>query len=278
MIKYTKDNPLRVFEAFAGYGSQTLALEKLHEVYPDFCFTAVGISEIEPAAIKAYDALHTGVVNYGDISKIDWSQVPDFDLFTMSSPCQDFSQAGLQKGGEEGSGTRSSLLWECRRAILAKKPKYIMLENVAALVSKKFIGCFNKWQGELASYGYRNFAQLMNAKHYGTPQNRNRIFLISIRDDGDNPQYHFPSPFPLEHKLQDVLEDVVDTKYYLNPAKVQEFVSKNLVKIREYAEKGVAEGMKIEKLPEGLRKWVEEYEDKGQGGSKVPTIGGKVAK
>ena len=259
MIKYTKDNPLRVFEAFAGYGSQTLALEKLHEVYPDFCFTAVGISEIEPAAIKAYDALHTGVVNYGDISKIDWSQVPDFDLFTMSSPCQDFSQAGLQKGGEEGSGTRSSLLWECRRAILAKKPKYIMLENVAALVSKKFIGCFNKWQGELASYGYRNFAQLMNAKHYGTPQNLNRIFLISIRDDGDNPQYHFPSPFPLEHKLQDVLENSVATKYYLNPAKVQEFVSKNLVKIREYAEKGVADGMKIEKLPEGLRKWVEEY-------------------
>ena len=259
MLKYTKDNPLRVFEAFAGYGSQALALEKLHEVYPDFCFKSVGISEIEPTAIKAYDALHHGVMNYGDISKIDWSQVPDFDLFTMSSPCQDFSQAGLQKGGEEGSGTRSSLLWECRRAILAKKPKYIMLENVAALVSKKFIGCFNKWQGELASYGYRNFAQLMNAKHYGTPQNRNRIFLISIRDDGDNPQFHFPAPFPLEHKLQDLLEDSVDTKYYLNPVKVQEFVNKNLVKIREYAEKGAAEGQTIEKLPEELRKWVEEY-------------------
>ena len=99
----------------------------------------------------------------------------------------------------------------------------------------------------------------MNAKHYGTPQNRNRIFLISIRDDGDNPSFHFPVPFPLTKKLQDLLEDSVDAKYYLNPAKVQEFVNKNIVKIREYAEKGVADGMKIEKLPEGLRKWVEEY-------------------
>lgn len=259
MLKYTKDNPLRVFEAFAGYGSQAIALDRLQKVYPDFCFKSVGISEIEPTAVAAYSAIHPGVKNYGDISKIDWSQVPDFDFFTYSSPCQDFSQAGLQKGGEEGSGTRSSLLWECRRAIVAKRPKYLMLENVAALVSKKFISLFNKWQGELAGYGYRNFAQLMNAKRYGTPQNRNRIFLISIRDDGDNPSFNFPAPFPLTKKLQDVLEDKVDTKYYLNPAKVQEFVEKNLVKIREYAEKGVAEGQTIEKLPERLRKWLEEY-------------------
>ena len=259
MLKYTKDNPLRVFEAFAGYGSQAIALERLQKVYPDFCFKSVGISEIEPTAVAAYSAIHPGVKNYGDISKIDWSQVPDFDFFTYSSPCQDFSQAGLQKGGEEGSGTRSSLLWECRRAIVAKRPKYLMLENVAALVSKKFISLFNKWQGELAGYGYRNFAQLMNAKRYGTPQNRDRIFLISIRDDGDNPSFHFPAPFPLATKLRDVLEDSVDTKYYLNPVKVQEFVKKDLVKIREYAEKGVADGMKIEKLPEGLRKWMEEY-------------------
>ena len=259
MLKYTKDNPLRVFEAFAGYGSQAIALERLQKVYPDFCFKSVGISEIEPTAVAAYSAIHPGVKNYGDISKIDWSQVPDFDFFTYSSPCQDFSQAGLQKGGEEGSGTRSSLLWECRRAIVAKRPKYLMLENVAALVSKKFISLFNKWQGELAGYGYRNFAQLMNAKRYGTPQNRNRIFLISIRDDGDDPRFHFPAPFPLATKLRDVLEDKVDTKYYLNPVKVQDFVKKNLVKIREYATKGLDEGQKIEKLPERLRKWLEEY-------------------
>lgn len=259
MIKYTKENPLRVFEAFAGYGSQAIALEQLHMAYPEFCFESVGISEIEPAAVKAYNAMHPGVKNYGDVSKIDWSQVPDFDFFTYSSPCQDFSQAGLQKGGDEGSGTRSSLLWECRRAIVAKRPKYLMLENVAALVSKKFLPLFNKWQDELAGYGYRNFAKKLNAKNYGVPQNRDRIFLFSIRDDGDNPTFHFPEPFPLERKLRDVLEDTVDTKYYLNPAKVQEFVAKNIVKIREYAEAEAAKGAEIERLPDGLRKWVEEY-------------------
>ena len=133
-------------------------------------------------------------------------------------------------------------------------------KKCVALVRKKFIRCFNKWQGELASYGYRNFAQLMNAKHYGTPQNRNRIFLISIRDDGDNPSFHFPAPFPLTKKLQDVLEDSVDTKYYLNPVKVQDFVEKNLVKIVDYAATAVKEGQTIEKLPDELRKWVEGYE------------------
>ena len=125
--KYTKENPLRVFTAFSGYDSQCLALNRLGIDYD-----LVGWSEIDPAAIKAHDALFPQYAdrNYGDISKIDWSQVPDFDLFTYSSPCTDFSNAGQQAGGEEGSGTRSSLLWECRKTILAKKPKYLMFENV----------------------------------------------------------------------------------------------------------------------------------------------------
>jgi len=113
---------IRIFEAFAGYGSQLMALRRLEKEYPDqIKVTPIGISEIEKNAVKAYKAVHGEVPNYGDISKIDWSQVPDFDLFTYSSPCQDFSNAGLQRGGEAGSGTRSSLLWECERAIAAKK-------------------------------------------------------------------------------------------------------------------------------------------------------------
>lgn len=158
--------------------------------------------------------------NFGDISKIDWSQVPDFDLFTYSSPCQDFSNAGQQRGGEEGSGTRSSLLWECRRAIVAKKPKYLLLENVAALVSKKFLPLFNKWQAELASYGYTNFAQVLNAKDYGVPQNRSRVFLVSILGDA---WYEFPQPFKLEKRLKDVLEENVDEKYYLSDKAIKGF-------------------------------------------------------
>lgn len=205
---------IRVFEAFAGYGSQSLALERLKKDFPNFDYEIVGISEIDKYAIDAYNALHPGVTNYGDISKINWDDVPDFDLFTYSSPCQDFSSAGLQRGGQEGSGTRSSLLWECRRAIIAKKPKYLLLENVAALVSEKFLPLFNKWQAELASYGYTNFAQVLNAKDYGIPQNRERVFLVSILDD--DARYHFPQPFKLEKRLKDVLETNVDEKYYLS--------------------------------------------------------------
>lgn len=211
---------IRVFEAFAGYGSQSLALERLKRNFPDFDYEIVGISEIDKYAIQAYNALHPNVPNYGDISKIDWSQVPDFDLFTYSSPCQDFSNAGLQKGGTEGSGTRSSLLWECRRAIVAKRPKYLLLENVAALVSQKFLPLFNKWQAELASYGYSNFAEVLNAKDFGVPQNRERVFLVSILGESS---YHFPKPFKLEKRLKDVLEPKVDEKYYLSDKMVESF-------------------------------------------------------
>lgn len=124
---YTKDNPLRCFFAFEGYNSQGPALDRLKRDYPGFDWECVGRSGIEPSAIKAANILFPDAKdkNYGDISLIDWDKVPDFDLFTMSSPCQDFSTAGRQAGAEEGSGTRSSLLWECRKAIIAKRPKYI---------------------------------------------------------------------------------------------------------------------------------------------------------
>ena len=215
---------IKVFEAFTGYGSQSLALERLKRHFPEFDYEVVGISEIDKYAVTAYNALHGDVPNYGDISKIDWKEVPDFDLFTMSSPCQDFSQAGLQKGGAEGSGTRSSLLWECRRAILAKKPKYIVFENVKALVSQKFLPYFLKWQNELASYGYTNFARVLNAKDFGVPQNRERIFMVSILDR--QATYHFPDPFPLERRLKDVLEEDVDDRYFLSE-KLVDYVFSN---------------------------------------------------
>lgn len=178
-------NKIRVFEAFSGYGSQAMSLKRLQSEYPDMLeFEFVGISEIEPSAIKAYNAVHGDIHCYGDISKIDWDEVPDFDLFTMSSPCQDFSVAGRQAGAEEGSGTRSSLLWECRKAIVAKRPKYILFENVSAVVSKKFIRGFHKWMAELESYGYTNYAKVLNSKDYGVPQNRERIFMLSIWGGG----------------------------------------------------------------------------------------------
>lgn len=214
---------LRVFTAFSGYDSQCLALDRLKKKYPEFDYELVGWSEIDKYAIQAHNAIYPQWAdrNYGDISKINWDDVPDFDLFTYSSPCQDFSSAGLQKGGTEGSGTRSSLLWECRRAIVAKKPKYLLMENVAALVSQKFMPLFNKWQAELAGYGYTNFAQVLNAKDYGIPQNRERIFLVSVLGEA---WYNFPQPFKLEKRLKDVLEVNVDEKYYLSEKIIKGFM------------------------------------------------------
>lgn len=214
---------LKVFTAFSGYDSQCLALDRLHEQYPLFEYELVGWSEIDKYAIQAHNALYPQYAdrNFGDICSIDWSNVPDFDLFTYSSPCQDFSNAGLMKGGEEGSGTRSSLLWECRRAILAKHPRYLLMENVSNLVSKRFIHLFNRWQAELSSYGYTNFAKVLNAKDYGVPQHRKRIFLVSILGEA---RYEFPEPFELKLRLKDDLEDDVDERYYLTDEQVRAFM------------------------------------------------------
>lgn len=214
---------IRVFTAFSGYDSQCMALDRLHQHNPDFTYELVGWAEIDKYAIQAHNAVYPQWAerNYGDISKIDWAQVPDFDLFTYSSPCQDFSQAGKQAGGTEGSGTRSSLLWECRRAILAKRPKYLLMENVAALVSQKFIRLFNAWQLELESYGYRNFAKVLNAKDYGVPQNRERIFMVSVLDE--TARYEFPDPMPLTIRLKDVLEKEVEERYYLSEQTIEMF-------------------------------------------------------
>lgn len=214
---------LRVFTAFSGYDSQCLALRQA-----GVPFELVGWSEIDKYAIQAHNVLFPEAkdLNYGDISKIDWAQVPDFDLFTYSSPCQDFSQAGKQAGGTKGSGTRSSLLWECERAIIAKKPKYLLMENVAALVSSKFIKLFNQWQLTLERYGYTNFAQVLNAKTHGypypIPQNRKRIFMVSIHDC-DQP-FFFPDPQPLQMQLKDVLETDVPEKYYLSQKAIDGFI------------------------------------------------------
>lgn len=221
---------IRVFTAFSGYDSQCMALDRLHQHNPDFTYELVGWAEIDKYAIQAHNAVYPQWAerNYGDISRIDWQQVPDFDLFTYSSPCQDFSQAGKQAGGTEGSGTRSSLLWECRRAILAKKPKYLLMENVAALVSQKFIRLFNAWQLELESYGYRNFAKVLNAKDYGVPQNRERIFMVSILDE--SARYEFPDPMPLTIRLKDVLEKEVEERYYLKEDALGNFLEfKNFI-------------------------------------------------
>lgn len=212
-------NNIKVFTAFSGYDSQCMALDKLGIDYE-----LVGWSEIDKYAIQAHNAVYPQWAerNYGDISKIDWNQVPDFDLFTYSFPCQDISSAGRQRGLQEGSGTRSSLLWKCQKAIEIKRPKYCLMENVAALVSEKFRPFFLEWERLMCRYGYTNYNKVLNAKDYGIPQNRERIFMVSILDP--NKVFYWPEPMKLEKRLKDVLEQNVDEKYYLSDRMMQGFM------------------------------------------------------
>lgn len=208
------DEMLRVFEAFAGIGTQRMALRNLgisHEV--------VAVAEIDKFAIKSYEAIHGPVNNLGDISKINPDNIPDHDLFTYSFPCQDISVAGKQAGLDIDIGTRSGLLWECQRVIATKKPKYLLMENVKNLVGKKHKPNFDKWLDWLESQGYTNYWQVLNAKDYGVPQNRERVFCVSIL--GDHEPYIFPEKQELTIRLKDVLEEDVDEKYYLSEEKTR---------------------------------------------------------
>ena len=230
-IEYTKERPLRVATAFSGYDSQKMALERLHKAFPNFCYELVAWSEIDENAITAHNAVfpEDKDKNLGDISKIDWSKAPDFDLFTYSFPCQDISSSGKQRGFEEGAGTRSSLLWECKKAIEAKKPRFLMMENVKALVSAKFMPFLRQWQTWLHQQGYENFTQVLNASDYNVPQNRERVFMISIlrTDSEPTPSFYFPKKMKLERRIKDILEPNVDEGFYLSDKALEYFCRVN---------------------------------------------------
>lgn len=205
---------LKVIELFAGVGSQTQALKNIgvnHEV--------IGISEIDKYAISSYMQLHGETKNFGDISKID--VLPGADLWTYSFPCQDLSVAG--KGAGIKKGTRSGLLLEVERLLeVSEKPKYLLMENVKNLVGKKNKSDFDEWCKKLEELGYKNYWQVLNAKDYEIPQNRERVFMISIL--GDHKPYIFPEKKELKIKLKDVLENEVDEKYYLSEKLIQSFI------------------------------------------------------
>lgn len=206
-----------VIELFAGIGSQTQALKNIcvpHKV--------LGISEIDKYAVKSYEAIHGPVKNFGDITKI--KSLPKADMWTYSFPCTDLSVAGQQKGLSRDSGTRSGLLWEVERLLKASElPKYLLLENVKPLVGDKFSEGFSEWRKSLQEMGYRNYYQVLNSKDYGIPQNRERVFMVSILGPGE--PFAFPEVEKLEKCLGDLLEDDVDEKYYLSEEQVQNYIS-----------------------------------------------------
>ena len=221
---------INVVTLCSGYDAQCLALERLKHNYSDFDYELVAWAEIDKYAIQAHNALFPQWKdrNMGDITSCDWSKINDnIDLLTYSTPCQSISSAGKQDGLKKGSGTASSIIWSVLNAIDVLRPKYLLMENVKALVSSKFIGDFHEWQLELEKRGYTNFAKVLNAKDYCIPQNRERIFMVSILDENAN--YHFPEPFPLDKRLKDVLEEDVDEKYYLSKKIIDTFIERNKI-------------------------------------------------
>ena len=134
--------------------------------------------------------------------------------------CQDYSVAGRGAGGDKGSGTRSSLMWHTVRIVEKLKPKYVLWENVKNLLSKKHRHNFDAYIQTLDELGYNSYYQVLNAKKYGVPQNRERVFTVSIRKDIDK-GFEFPVEIPLQHKLKDVLEADVDEKFYLSQERVE---------------------------------------------------------
>lgn len=217
---------IKTLSLFSGIGAFELALKRI-----GINVELVGFSEIDKFAVKSYCAVH-GVdesLNLGDVSKIyDYDKLAGVDLITHGSPCQDFSVAGLQAGGDKGTGTRSSLMWETVRIIENVKPKYVIWENVKNLLSKSHRHNFDSYIQVMNDLGYNSYYKVLNAKDYGIPQNRERIYTISIRKDLDR-GYEFPGGTELKLKLKDMLEDSVDEKYYLSAKLIKYFEKQNEV-------------------------------------------------
>jgi DNA (cytosine-5)-methyltransferase 1 len=174
-------------------------------------------------------------MNLGDITKVDEKALPkDIDLCTYRFPCQDISLAGKQKGlfNEDGTQTRSGLFFEALRIIEETQPRVAIAENVKNLVGKKFNAQFQVVLASLEAAGYNNYYKVLNAKDFGVPQNRERVFIVSIRKDVDNGTFRFHEGFQLKIRLKDVLEDEVDEKYYLTNPMVERLFTTTYVQNR----------------------------------------------
>lgn len=213
---------LKLLSLFTGIGAFEKALERLNIDYE-----LVGFSEIDKFAIKSYCAIHNVPENknLGDITKINIDKIPDFDLLTWGFPCQDISIAGRMEGIKKG--TRSGLYYEGYKILKAKRPGISIIENVKNLTSKRFKEQFETILKDIEELGYNSYWQVLNAKNYSVPQNRERIFIVSIRKDIDKNNFVFPSPVELKLKLKDLLEDTVDDKFYLTENGIGRLIKKN---------------------------------------------------
>ena len=203
---------IRILELFGGIGACSKALSRLRIEYEIADYV-----EIDKYAVKSFNAIHN--TNFEPQDICEWDKDIEVDLIMHGSPCQDFSLAGKQAGGDKDSGTRSSLMYETIRIVEKLKPKYVIWENVKNLLSKKHRHNFDAYLETMEQLGYTNYYQVLNAKDYGIPQNRERVFTISIL--GEHKPYVFPPKQELKLKLKDMLEDEVDEKYYLNEQQIE---------------------------------------------------------
>jgi len=224
-LRITK--PLRLIELFAGIGAQAKALENLGVPFEHYRCV-----EFDRFAIASYNAIHNTEWETSDITQVKASNlgITDTDhytyLMTYSFPCQDLSLAGNQKGMTKGTGTRSGLLWEVERILneCEELPQILVMENVPQVHGEGNAADFDKWLDFLSSKGYTNVYQDLNAKDFLIPQNRERCFMVSFLG---NHYYKFPYGVKLQKRLKDVLDDVVDEKYYLSEETVEGLIKQN---------------------------------------------------
>lgn len=215
---------LRLLSLFSGIGAFEKAL-----ALNDMDYELVNYCEIDKYAAKAYSVIHnvSEDLNLKDVRTVDTTTLKDIDLITYGFPCVDISRAGKQKGfvDDDGNVTRSGLFFEALRIIIDTQPKIAIAENVKALTTKKFADEFGVVLHGLDNAGYNNYWSVLNAKDYGIPQNRERVFIVSVRKDIDNGSFSFPMPITLDKRLKDVLEKDVDERFYLKDTK--DFFIKN---------------------------------------------------
>ena len=243
---------MKVLSCFSGIGAFEKALQRQNIKYE-----LVNYCEIDKYASKAYSLIHniSEELNLGDIKKVNEKELKDFDLIVGGSPCQDFSISGKQEGAKwtceeckheynpleahyttrnkcpkcnsiNIEKTRSSLLVEWLRILREKMPKYGIYENVKNIVGKKFKQTFDLFEKELQDYGYNTYWKVLNAKYYGIPQSRERVYLIIIRKDIDDNKFEFPIGFDNGIRLKDLSEDDVDEKYYIPQEKTDKLIEK----------------------------------------------------
>lgn len=203
---------IKVLELFAGIGACSKALERLgieHEI--------VDAVEIDKFAIASFNAIHG--TNFPPQDITNWNKDVKVDLIMHGSPCQDFSVAGKGAGGDEGSGTRSSLMYETLRIVEKLRPKYVIWENVKNILSLKHVHNWDAYAKRMEELGYVNYCNIMNAIDYGIPQHRERVFTISIYCGNSilERDYCMPEKMKLDKKLADFLDESVDDKFLLSP-------------------------------------------------------------